>query len=49
MREMLTFPLLGLFVSKQMRRFRISERFYKNNLSAGSRSYASLKKGATYV
>lgn len=47
MKTMLIFPLLGLFVEKQMRRFRITERFYKNELSAGSRSYGVIKKGAT--
>ena len=41
--------LLGLFVEKQMRRFRITVRLYKSELSAGSRSYGAIKKGATSV
>ena len=34
---------------KQMRRFRITVRLYKSELSAGSRSYGAIKKGATSV
>ena len=44
MKTTFMFPLLGLFVEKQMRRFRITVRLYKSELSAGSRSY-----GATSV
>lgn len=49
MKTMITFPLLGLFVEKLMRRFHITERFYKSELFAGSRSYGAIKKGATSV
>ena len=47
--NMCIFPLLGLFVAKQIRRFRITVRLYKSELSAGSRSYGAIKKGATSV
>ncbi|WP_456088237.1 hypothetical protein [Parabacteroides sp.] len=47
MKTVLTFPLLGLFVEKLMRHYRITERFYRSELSAGSRSYSAIKKGAT--
>lgn len=49
MKTTFMFPLLGLFVEKQMRRFRITVRLYKSELSAGSRSYGAIKKGATSV
>ena len=49
MKTIFMFPLLGLFVEKQMRRFRITVRLYKSELSAGSRSYVAIKKGATSV
>lgn len=45
MKTTFMFPLLGLFVEKQMRRFRITVRLYKSELSAGSRSYGAIKKG----
>ena len=48
MKTTFMFPLLGLFVEKQMRRFRITVRLYKSELS-GSRSYGAIKKGATSV
>ena len=48
MKTTFMFPLLGLFVEKQMRRFRITVRLYKSELSAG-RSYGAIKKGATSV
>ena len=35
MKTTFMFPLLGLFVEKQMRRFRITVRLYKSELSAG--------------
>ena len=38
MKTTFMFPLLGLFVEKQMRRFRINVRVYKRELSAGSRT-----------
>lgn len=44
MKTTFMFPLLGLFVEKQMRRFRITVRLYKSELSAGSRSYGAIKK-----
>ena len=47
MKTVFTFPSLGLFVEKLMRRFRITERLYKSELFAGSRSYGAIKKGAT--
>ena len=43
MKTTFMFPLLGLFVEKQMRRFRITVRLYKSELSAGSRSYGDLR------
>lgn len=49
MRTIYAYPELGLYVSEQMSRYLITERFYKYELSAGSRSYDSIKKGATYV
>lgn len=49
MKTTFMFLLLGLFVEKQMRRFRITVRLYKSELSAGSRSYGAIKKGATSV
>ena len=45
MKTTFMFPLLGLFVEKQMRRFRITVRLYKSELSAGSRSYGAIKRG----
>ena len=47
MKKIFTVPLLGLFIEKLMRRFRITERLYKSELFAGSRSYGAIKKGAT--
>ena len=49
MKTVFTFPSLGLFVEKLMTRFRITERLYKSELFAGSRSYGAIKKGATSV
>ena len=49
MKPTFMFPLVGLFAEKQMRRFRITVRLYKSELSAGSRSYGAIKKGATSV
>ena len=49
MKTTFMFPLLGLFVEKQMIRFRITVLLYKSELSAGSRSYGAIKKGATSV
>ena len=49
MKTVFTFSSLGLFGEKLMRRFRITERLYKSELSAGSRSYGAIKKGATSV
>lgn len=45
MRTIYAYPELGLYVSEQMSRYLITERFYKYELSAGSRSYGSIKKG----
>ncbi len=49
MRTIYAYPELGLYISEQMSRYFITERSYKYELSAGSRSYSSIKKGATYV
>lgn len=42
-------PSVGAFRRKAERRFRITVRLYKSELSAGSRSYGAIKKGATSV
>ena len=48
-KKKITYPLLGAFIERQMRHFHITERSYKSELSAGSRSYESIKKGVTSV
>lgn len=45
MKTTFMFPLLGLFVEKQMRRFRITVRLYKANSLPAAAATVRLKKG----
>ncbi|WP_301705043.1 hypothetical protein [uncultured Parabacteroides sp.] len=47
MKSTFSYPKMGACISELMARLKITERFFKGELSVGSRAYSALKKAMT--